>query len=168
MAYVRSARTAGTYGPYVRLMWMDSRIYGPYVQPYVRAVRTAVKNDQRVACTARMCGSPVRTGRTWGPYVRSARTAGTYGPYVRLMWMDSRMYGPYVRLSKMTDGSHVRPVRTAAPSGLSVPAGRTYGTRVRAVRTANADKPTSVRAVRTADPSGLAVRTGRKAKKHCA
>ena len=100
---------------------------------------------------ARTYGCPVRTGRTWRPYVWSARTAGTYGPYVRL--------------SKMTDGSHVRPVRTAAPSGLAVPAGRMYGTRVRAVRTANADKPTSVRAVRTANPSGLAVRTFRTAKK---
>ena len=59
----------------------------------------------------------------------------------------------------MIDGSYVLPVRTAAPSGLAAPAGRAYGPCVRAVRAANADKPTSVRAVRTADPSGLAVRT---------
>jgi len=48
--------------------------------------------------------APVRTSRTYGPYVRAVYTARTYGPYVRLVRtgaiFDTRIYGLYVRVSK--------------------------------------------------------------------
>jgi len=73
--YLGAVRTVRAYGRYVRAL-RTANVDG---QPYVRAVRTAVKNDRRVACTARTYGCPVRTVRTCGPYVRDARTGRTNG-----------------------------------------------------------------------------------------
>jgi len=54
--YLGAVRTVRAYGRYVRAVRTANVDGQPYVRAVRTAVRTAVKNDRRVACTARTCG----------------------------------------------------------------------------------------------------------------